>query len=189
MHGNLEVRGWESRGDEATLGVLAESFAQTLQSGAVILLHGEMGAGKTSLTRAIARGLGVKRPQRVCSPTYQVAMEHPGPIPLIHVDLFRVGESDLGMTPAMQALGLDEDPYGGRSGVWVVEWGGYWKDPPADRFEFSLAAGDAEMLTRCLKMRAFGSNCAQQLKTWAQGQGAALQSIPDESSDPSSLRR
>lgn len=179
MHENLEARGWESRGDEATLGVLAESFAQTLQSGALILLHGEMGAGKTTLTRAIARGLGVARPQRVCSPTYQVAMEHPGPIPLIHVDLFRVGESDLGMSPAMQALGLDEDPRCGRSGVWVVEWGGYWKDPPADRYEFSLHAGDLEMLTRRLCMRAFGPKCTEQLRAFAGEQGAKMQPITD----------
>lgn len=167
MHENLPVSTWVAQGDEESLSTLLQAFAQQLRGGCVILLHGEMGAGKTTLTRAIARGLGVLKPQRVCSPTYQVAMEHPGPIPLIHVDLFRVGQGDLGLSPAMQALGLDEDPRCGSTGVWVVEWGGYWKDPPAERYELHLEATDDAMLQRRVEFWGHGSKSANQLTQWA----------------------
>lgn len=170
MHDILEANRWETQGDEATLGELVESWARGLPAGSVILLHGMMGAGKTTLTRAIARGIGVYKAQRVCSPTYQVAMEHPGPIPLIHVDLFRVGESDLGMGPAMEALGLDEDERCGREGVWVVEWGGYWKDPPAERYELHLECLADPSLGRRLSFCASGPKCAKRLASWAQEQ-------------------
>lgn len=168
MHENLKGDQWEAQGNEESLSEALTSFAQGLERGTVILLHGSMGAGKTTLTRAIARGLGVDKPQRVCSPTYQIAMEHPGPIPLVHVDLFRIGEEDLGMSPAMQALGLDEDPRCGSLGVWVVEWGSYWKDPPGDRFELHIEVVDEAPDQRRLRLIAYGPDSADQLTTWAQ---------------------
>lgn len=168
MHDILEASRWETQGDEAALSELVESWAKSLPAGSVILLHGMMGAGKTTLTRAIARGIGVYKAQRVCSPTYQVAMEHPGRLPLIHVDLFRIGESDLGMGPAMEALGLDEDDRCGREGVWVVEWGGYWKDPPAERYELRLEYLEEPDLGRRLSFHAPGPKCAKRLASWAQ---------------------
>lgn len=172
MHENLPVSTWVAQGDQESLSALLQAFAQQLQGGSVILLHGEMGAGKTTLTRAIARGLGVHKPQRVCSPTYQVAMEHPGPIPLIHVDLFRLGETgvqgELGLSPAMQALGLDADPHDESTGVWVVEWGGYWKDPPAERYELRIEITDEAMLERRVELSGYGPKSANQLTQWAQ---------------------
>ena len=94
-----------------------------------------MGAGKTTLTRAIARGLGLPRPDRVCSPTFNICVIHPGPTPLIHVDLFRLDEG-AAPSPAFEALGLqalvdeltEEAGEPGTSGVVVVEWADLWSN-------------------------------------------------------------
>ena len=64
--------------DEAAMAEWGARLGAQLRGGDVILLRGPMGAGKTSLTRALARGLGVARPERVSSPTYTVCMVHPG---------------------------------------------------------------------------------------------------------------
>src|SRR5687767_2656579 len=64
-----------------------------IDEGPVLLFHGPMGAGKTTFTRALAEGLGVARPDRVCSPTFTLCMVHvgtPGSPTLVHVDLFRL---------------------------------------------------------------------------------------------------
>ena len=80
--------------DEARMCAWGEALGADLRGGDVVLLRGPMGAGKTTLVRAIARGLGVARPDRVRSPTFAVCMIHAGPIELVHVDLFRLGEAD-----------------------------------------------------------------------------------------------
>lgn len=84
-------------------------------AGDVVLMDGELGAGKTTLTRGLAEGMGVQEP--VTSPTFVIAREHPptGQAPgLIHVDAYRLGGAaeldDLDLTPAMDAS------------VTVVEW-------------------------------------------------------------------
>jgi tRNA threonylcarbamoyladenosine biosynthesis protein TsaE len=81
--------------------------------GDVVLLNGELGAGKTTLTQGVARGLGIKEPAR--SPTFTLIRELSGRIPLYHVDLYRLGNMD-----EIKDLGLDEYFYG--QGITVVEW-------------------------------------------------------------------
>lgn len=78
------------RVDEATLERIAESLGAVLVAGDVVCLRGEMGAGKTTFVRALARGMGITRPDRVASPTYTMVDVHDGPLPLVHVDLHRV---------------------------------------------------------------------------------------------------
>jgi tRNA threonylcarbamoyladenosine biosynthesis protein TsaE len=81
--------------------------------GAVFWLVGKLGAGKTCLTRGIARGLGVDGP--VLSPSFVLVRELPGRIPLYHADLYRLD------SPAELAdLGLEEYIYG--KGLTVIEW-------------------------------------------------------------------
>lgn len=92
----------------------AAALAPRLKGGDVILLQGELGAGKTCFTRGLARALG--HPETVLSPTFQLLREHRGGLlDLFHIDLYRLSG------PAEAAgLGLEEVFDGG--GVSVVEW-------------------------------------------------------------------
>lgn len=127
--------------DEPTLCAWAERLGARLRGGDVVLLVGQMGAGKTTFTRALARGLGVARPDRVCSPTFNLRVEHRGPRPLVHVDLCRfveLGPADATPIAALEALGLDEvDP----NAVLVVEWADAWTHPPSEHLRIELRIG------------------------------------------------
>jgi tRNA threonylcarbamoyl adenosine modification protein YjeE len=125
--------------DEPQMLAWARTLGSSLRGGDVLLLRGEMGAGKTTLVRALAQGLGVARPDRVCSPTYTVCMHHPGPIDLIHVDLFRVGEGGPVPSAAFEALGLEHDELPGPGRVLVVEWSELWADPPKQHLSITLS--------------------------------------------------
>ncbi len=84
-----------------------------LQPGDVVALVGDLGVGKTTLTQAISRGLGVTVP--VTSPTFTLIHEYPGRIPLFHFDPYRLERPE-----DAADLGLEE--YFERGGVVVVEW-------------------------------------------------------------------
>ncbi len=98
--------------DEAATHALGLALGRALQPGDAIVLEGDLGAGKTRLTQAIALALGVD--DLVTSPTFALVHEYEGRVPLVHVDLYRIG--DIG--EAIE-LGLRET----RSAVLVVEWG------------------------------------------------------------------
>jgi tRNA threonylcarbamoyladenosine biosynthesis protein TsaE len=91
-----------------------EVLGAALRAGDVLLLSGDLGAGKTTLTRGIARGLGVEAP--VKSPTFALHLRYPGRVRLDHLDLYRVTR-----LRDLDELGLDDTI--GRDGVAVVEWG------------------------------------------------------------------
>ncbi|MFC0562153.1 tRNA (adenosine(37)-N6)-threonylcarbamoyltransferase complex ATPase subunit type 1 TsaE [Halalkalibacter alkalisediminis] len=95
---------------EATM-ELAEKLGEIVKPGDVITLEGDLGAGKTSFTKGLAKGLGVKRV--VKSPTFTIIKEYNGRIPLYHMDVYRM-EDDT------EDLGLEEYFYG--EGVSVIEW-------------------------------------------------------------------
>ncbi len=83
--------------------------------GDVILLQGDLGAGKTTLTQSIAKGLGVSADQYVTSPSFALMHEYRGREPLYHMDFYRLtGEDDI------EGAGLLEYIYG--PGVAVIEW-------------------------------------------------------------------
>ena len=90
-----------------------EQLAATLAVGDLLLLAGELGAGKTTFVRGLARGLGISA--QVQSPTFQLVRVYPGRIQLAHVDLYR-----LETAAELADLGLDDllD-----EGVVAVEWG------------------------------------------------------------------
>jgi len=97
-------------------------LGERLRAGDVVLLTGELGAGKTTFVRGVAQGTGSKAP--VASPTFQLVRVYPGQVQLAHVDLYRVENS-----AELRDLGLEELA---EHGAVVVEWG--------DRIEVDDAA-------------------------------------------------
>lgn len=128
--------------DESSLQAWARRLGARMRGGEVLLLVGPMGAGKTTFARAFAEGLGVDRPERVSSPTYTVCMVHPGPIGLVHIDLFRLMEAgdEAGSvgTSAFEALGLEHDELPGPGQILLVEWADAWADPPAEHLRITF---------------------------------------------------
>lgn len=92
---------------------LGEYIGSRLQKGDVIALQGTLAAGKTTITKGIARGLGVG--ENITSPTFTLISEYFGKLPLYHMDVYR-----LDSTEDFINLGVDEMLYG--NGVCVIEW-------------------------------------------------------------------
>ena len=93
---------------------VASKFAETLRNGDVVLLSGNLGAGKTAFVRGMAAGLGID-PTEVSSPTFTLIQEYGGGrLPLHHVDLYRLTAAEL------EDLGLDELTLD--AGVTAIEW-------------------------------------------------------------------
>ena len=93
---------------------LGLQFAEHLKPGFVIGLIGDLGAGKTTFTKALAKGLGVEGV--VTSPTFNIIKEYyDGRLPLYHLDVYRLKSLD-----EMENLGYEEYFYG--EGITVIEW-------------------------------------------------------------------
>ena len=92
---------------------LAAALAKLTRSGSVLVLDGDLGAGKTAFSQAFARALGVEG--YVNSPTFTIIKEYQGRIPLYHMDVYRLSQDEA------DELGLDEYFFG--DGVTLVEWG------------------------------------------------------------------
>src|SRR4051812_12913084 len=92
---------------------LGARLGSAVEAGDVILLKGPFGAGKTTFVQGLARGLGVE--DQVTSPSFVIACEYQGRIPLYHVDLYRLDEMD---ATTLEALA----EYFGGDGVCAVEW-------------------------------------------------------------------
>jgi tRNA threonylcarbamoyladenosine biosynthesis protein TsaE len=101
--------------DLATTEAFGRRLGEHLFAGAVIALVGQLGAGKTHLTRAIAEGLGIKNPALVNSPTFVLIQEYPARLPIYHFDAYRLSGAQ-----EFAELGVDE--YFQGEGVCVVEW-------------------------------------------------------------------
>lgn len=92
---------------------LGRRLASLLRAGDVILLSGGLGAGKTAFTSGLAEGLGVVEP--VTSPSFVIVRRYEGLLPLVHVDVYRLGSSG-----EFEDLDLIDDA---ADGVLVIEWG------------------------------------------------------------------
>lgn len=108
--------------NEADTERFGDAFSRVLESGAVVALCGNLGAGKTRLVRAMAAGLGVDRAE-VRSPTFLLIQEYAGRVPVYHFDTYRLRDVD-----EFEQLGADE--LLDSDGICLVEW--------ADRVEETL---------------------------------------------------
>ena len=94
---------------------LGERIGKTLKPSDVIALIGDLGTGKTCLTQGIARGVGIAPGETVNSPSYILINEYRGSIPIYHIDLYRLENSD-----EIAELGLSEYIEG--DGICIIEW-------------------------------------------------------------------
>lgn len=120
-----------SRSEQET-SATGRDLAVDLQPGEIVLLTGDLGAGKTAFVRGLATGLGID-PLDVSSPTFTLIQEYRGGrLTLYHIDLYR-------LTPReVDDLGLDD--LVDQGGVVAVEWPERWLNPPAAAIRVTLTA-------------------------------------------------
>jgi tRNA threonylcarbamoyladenosine biosynthesis protein TsaE len=115
--------------EEETVGA-GEQLGASLQPGDVVLLTGQLGAGKTAFVRGLARGVGAA-PDDVSSPTFTLIQEYRGGrATLHHVDLYRLQAAEVA------DLGLDELVSG--DGIVAIEWAERWDERPADAIDVRI---------------------------------------------------
>ncbi|MBO8171650.1 MAG: tRNA (adenosine(37)-N6)-threonylcarbamoyltransferase complex ATPase subunit type 1 TsaE [Bacillaceae bacterium] len=135
---------WKTNSVEETQ-ILAESLGEILKPGDLITLEGDLGAGKTSFTQGLARGLDIS--DTVNSPTFTIIKEYEGRLPLYHIDVYRVGEE-------LQDLGYEE--YFEGDGVTVVEWASMVEDLlPEERLAVEIVKADDN--SRIIRMIPYGT--------------------------------
>jgi len=152
-----------SPSSESTQSV-GEAIGQFATEGDVICLYGDLGAGKTTLTQGLARGLGCD--SRVTSPTFTLVQEHAGRMRLYHLDCYRLdGPEDL------EPLGADD--WLGREGICVIEWPErVLAALPSDRLDVAL---DDTSPCREIEIRGIGPRGRQLARSVGKKLGLNLQ--------------
>jgi tRNA threonylcarbamoyladenosine biosynthesis protein TsaE len=129
---------------EAETGAVARGLAATLSAGQVVLLDGDLGAGKTVFVRGLAEGLGISA-DAVSSPTFTLIQEYRGGrLPLFHVDLYRLDDPR-----EIEDLGLDEI---GRDGVTAIEWAEKLPRRPEGAVTVRIAHGEGEIRNLAIEL-------------------------------------
>lgn len=130
--------------DENSTRAFGTELGQSARAGQVIALIGDLGTGKTTLTKYIAEGLGIA--EDVVSPTFTVIREyHSGRLPLYHFDVYRIGDPD-------ELFNIGAYEYFDGNGVCVVEWADLIKDElPEDTDYIMIEYGqeEGERIYRC----------------------------------------
>jgi tRNA threonylcarbamoyladenosine biosynthesis protein TsaE len=112
-------------------------LARTLAAGSVVLLFGDLGAGKTAFVRGLAEGLGID-PDNVSSPTFTLIQEYRGGrLTLFHADLYRLNDPR-----EVEDLGLEELA---ENGVLAVEWADKLPGPGEDAIVVRIDQGDGDV--------------------------------------------
>ena len=128
---------YRTAAEEETI-ALGERLAHELKPGTVVLLIGNLGAGKTTLAKGIVKGLGAAAPEEVSSPTFTLIHEYGEPAKVYHVDLYRLDDA-----AAVATLGLEE--LFERRAVVLIEWGERFGElMPEKRVEIRLEAGEGD---------------------------------------------
>ncbi len=118
-----------------------ESLGENAKEGTVIALLGDLGVGKTTLTKSIAKGLGVK--DYITSPTFSIVKEYEsGRLPFYHMDLYRISDES-----ELFYLGFEEYIYS--KGVSVIEWADRADELPDGTIYIELSYGDGEEKRNC----------------------------------------
>ncbi|KGG81227.1 ATPase [Caloranaerobacter azorensis H53214] len=108
-------------------------LGKLLKSGDILCLNGDLGAGKTTLTQSIAKGLDVE--DYVTSPTFTLINEYKGRYPVYHFDVYRINDID-----EMYDLGFEEYIYS--EGVTIIEWASIIEDIlPLERLDITIKRG------------------------------------------------
>ena len=124
---------------ESETGDVGRALAARLAAGDVVLLYGDLGAGKTAFVRGLAEGLGIAADE-VSSPTFTLVQEYRGGrLPLFHVDLYRLNDPR-----EIDDLGLDELT---ADGVLAIEWAEKLPRPSPGAIVVRIAHGDADSRT------------------------------------------
>jgi tRNA threonylcarbamoyladenosine biosynthesis protein TsaE len=124
----MSVYHFKTKSAEETMAI-AEKLGSVLEKGDVLTLAGDLGAGKTTFTKGLAKGLGITR--TVNSPTFTIIKEYNGRLPLYHMDVYRLEDSD-------EDLGFEE--YFSGEGVCVVEWATFIEEYlPKERLELVIS--------------------------------------------------
>jgi tRNA threonylcarbamoyladenosine biosynthesis protein TsaE len=119
-----------SSDSEDQTAALGEDLGRSLHTGDVVLLYGDLGAGKTAFVRGMARGIGAN-PDDVTSPTFTIVQEYAGPAAtLYHVDLYRLEGAEI------DDLGLEDLVSG--DGIVAIEWAERWNGRPDDVTEVRI---------------------------------------------------
>lgn len=139
--------------NEAETKEIAKSLADFLEEGSVLLLEGNLGAGKTTFTKGIAEGLGIK--EVIKSPTYTLIREYQsGRLPLYHMDVYRLEEV------GGDELGLEE--YFQGEGVSIVEWATFIpEDLPKEFLKIKLVPMGEDFSERDLVFEPVGAQYEQ----------------------------
>ena len=122
-----------------------EKLCEKLTAGSIVALTGDLGTGKTTLTKAIAAGLGVT--DVITSPTFNIVKQYDsGRLPLYHFDVYRIGDVD-----EMYEIGYEEYFFG--DGVCVIEWADLIEEIIPDdavRIEIEYGEKEGERIYRCM---------------------------------------
>ena len=110
-----------SHSPEETL-QLGKSLGSSLIPGDIILLNGDLGAGKTHLTQGICYGVGLDEGSYIRSPTFTLINEYQGKLPIYHIDLYRIDSLE-----EIYSLGLEEILF--NQGVTIIEWAEKLRSP------------------------------------------------------------
>ena len=131
---------------EAETEALAKKILAFLTPQDVLIMTGELGAGKTLFVRGLAKALGLN-PDEVNSPSYTIVNEYPGEKPMYHFDLYRMGDTS-------ELIEIGWDDYLSKDGLVVVEWGERAEEYLPDRYfhiEFVIINETEREITISLK--------------------------------------
>ena len=135
---------------------LGASLGKIAKPGSLLLLNGDLGAGKTTMTQGLARSLGIRRPAK--SPTFTIVREYrEGRLPLFHMDMYRLENDDL--------ASIDLNGYLNEQGIVVIEWPEIiMNDLPDDYLQLTLKRVDDswDSTKRVVEVNAQG----KQAKDW-----------------------
>jgi tRNA threonylcarbamoyladenosine biosynthesis protein TsaE len=137
---------------------LGEELGRLLSAGDIVCLYGELGTGKTVLSKGLAAGLGVAGRETVRSPSFVLIHHYHGRMPVYHADLYRLSDpTDLADIGIRELLGAD--------GVVMIEWADKLEASlPAERLDISLEHQSEE--TRVITIQAQGARYHQLVEQW-----------------------